>query len=287
MEVKQESLREGWVSPYIEESIRLLSIFETQLNQIFLGPWLSQILYVTYDGNMAKGKNAHLASAGRARGRGRANGRKGRAADAQNRRGLLVTTDDTSIWPESVVSGDVQPLHARTDDDGVGKDEDDKEQNTPGPSDPPSPLTSLATDVAITVPVAMWVSSRRRRLYLPHLMLFSAQDFDQCDPRRCSGKRLARQHIITELRIGSRFRGIVLSSVFFLYACALSMTVSPEVRPKAIQVLSPADKDIIDKGGLAVVECSWARLSEIPFSKIASPHERLRASSYTSSTNPP
>ena len=205
----------GWVSPYIEESIRLLSIFETQLNQIFLGPWLSQILYVTYDGNMAKGKNAHLASAGRARGRGRANGRKGRAADAQNRRGLLVTTDDTSIWPESVVSGDVQPLHARTDDDGVGKDEDDKEQNTPGPSDPPSPLTSLATDVTITVPVAMWVSSRRRRLYLPHLMLFSAQDFDQCDPRRCSGKRLARQHIITELRIGSRFRGIVLSSVFF------------------------------------------------------------------------
>jgi pre-rRNA-processing protein TSR3 len=45
--------------------------------------------------------------------------------------------------------------------------------------------------------------------------------------------------------------------------------------PKAVQILSPADKDIIDKGGLAVVECSWARLSEIPFSKIASPNERL------------
>ena len=48
-------------------------------------------------------------------------------------------------------------------------------------------------------------------------------------------------------------------------------------RPNATQVLSPADKDIINRGGLAVVECSWARLSEIPFSKIASPHERLRA----------
>src|SRR6266702_2754249 len=48
-------------------------------------------------------------------------------------------------------------------------------------------------------------------------------------------------------------------------------------RPNATQVLSPADKDIIDKCGLAVVECSWARLSEIPFSKIASPHERLCA----------
>ncbi|KAI0286262.1 DUF367-domain-containing protein [Russula brevipes] len=90
-------------------------------------------------------------------------------------------------------------------------------------------------------------------------------DFDHCDPRRCSGKKLARQHLITELRVGSRFRGIVLS-------------------PKASQVLSPADKGIIDKGGLAVVECSWARLSEIPFSKIASPHERLLP--YLIATNP-
>jgi len=54
--------------------------------------------------------------------------------------------------------------------------------------------------------------------------------------------------------------------------------------PNAKQVLSPADKDIIDKGGLAVVECSWARLSEIPFSKIASPHERLLP--YLIATNP-
>ncbi|KAF8269109.1 hypothetical protein EI94DRAFT_1771371 [Lactarius quietus] len=92
------------------------------------------------------------------------------------------------------------------------------------------------------------------------------QDFEHCDPRRCSGKKLARQHLITELRIGSRFRGVVLSST------------------NATQVLSPADKDIIDRGGLAVVECSWARLSEIPFSKIASPHERLLP--YLIATNP-
>ncbi|KAI0275501.1 DUF367-domain-containing protein [Russula aff. rugulosa BPL654] len=90
-------------------------------------------------------------------------------------------------------------------------------------------------------------------------------DFDHCDPRRCSGKRLARQHLISELRVGSRFRGVVLS-------------------PNAVQVLSPADKEFIDKGGLAVVECSWARLSEIPFSKIASPHERLLP--YLVATNP-
>ncbi|KAH9979569.1 hypothetical protein BGW80DRAFT_604919 [Lactifluus volemus] len=102
------------------------------------------------------------------------------------------------------------------------------------------------SDVTITVPLAMW-------------------DFDHCDPRRCSGKKLARQHLVTELRVGSRFRGVVLS-------------------PKAVQILSPADRDIIDKGGLAVVECSWARLSEIPFSKIASPNERLLP--YLIATNP-
>ncbi|KAH9025370.1 hypothetical protein EDB83DRAFT_2555401 [Lactarius deliciosus] len=124
-------------------------------------------------------------------------------------------------------AGDIEPRIPPTDE---GNDE--------GPSTMP--------DVLIPVPVAMW-------------------DFDQCDPRRCSGKRLARQHLITELRVGSRFRGIVLS-------------------PNATQVLSPADKEIIDKGGLAVVECSWARLSEVPFSKIASPHERLLP--YLVATNP-
>lgn len=33
--------------------------------------------------------------------------------------------------------------------------------------------------------------------------------------------------------------------------------------------------------GLAVVECSWARLDEVPFNKIKSPYERLRAFSHT------
>lgn len=83
-----------------------------------------------------------------------------------------------------------------------------------------------------------------------------AQDFDHCDPKRCSGKKLARQGLIKDLKVGSRFRGIVLS-------------------PKGTQVVSPSDRDTILAGGLAVVECSWARLDDVPFGKIASPHERL------------
>lgn len=46
-------------------------------------------------------------------------------------------------------------------------------------------------------------------------------------------------------------------------------------RPKGKDHVSPADKEIVSQAGLAVVECSWARLDEVPFGKIASPYERL------------
>lgn len=66
-----------------------------------------------------------------------------------------------------------------------------------------------------------------------------------------------------ELRIGQRFRGIVLS-------------------PKGVDVVSPSDRHIVEDAGVAVVECSWARLDEIPFHKIRSPNERIRTSSISS-----
>ncbi|KAI0259483.1 DUF367-domain-containing protein [Gloeopeniophorella convolvens] len=174
---------------------------------------------------MAKGKHAS-ASSGRGRGAGAGGGKRGRGTGA--RRGLLAADRSSAsegVRPDSAVDGVPDDLDAR---------EVDEEEAAP------------VSNVAITVPVAMW-------------------DFDQCDPRRCSGKKLARQHLVTELRVGARFRGIVLS-------------------PNGKQVLSPADREIVDKGGLAVVECSWARLSEIPFTKIASPHERLLP--YLIATNP-
>jgi len=106
--------------------------------------------------------------------------------------------------------------------------------------------TEAEEDVEIDVPIAMW-------------------DFDHCDPRRCSGKKLSRLGLIKELKIGSRFRGIVVS-------------------PKATQVVSPSDRQYILNAGVAVVECSWARLDDVPFGKIASPHERLLP--YLLATNP-
>ena len=80
--------------------------------------------------------------------------------------------------------------------------------------------------------------------------------------------------MIQELRVGQRFRGIVVT---YVYDSFLPASVpNPERRPKGTQVVSPADREIIEKNGLAVVECSWARLDDVPFGKIASPAERLR-----------
>ena len=79
--------------------------------------------------------------------------------------------------------------------------------------------------------------------------------------------------MIQELRVGQRFRGIVVT---YVYDSFLPASVShPKRRPKGTQVVSPADREIIEKNGLAVVECSWARLDDVPFGKIASPAERL------------
>lgn len=86
------------------------------------------------------------------------------------------------------------------------------------PPPPPPPDTPL-------VPLAMW-------------------DFNQCDPRRCSGRRLARVGALRSLRLTQPCRGLLLT-------------------PTATVALSPADGDTLRRGGLTVVDCSWARVDEI------------------------
>ncbi|SCU80118.1 LAFA_0B07602g1_1 [Lachancea sp. 'fantastica'] len=81
-------------------------------------------------------------------------------------------------------------------------------------------------------------------------------DFDQCDPKRCSGKKLERLGLIKSLRVGQKFQGIVVS-------------------PNGKGVVCPNDLQTVEENGAAVVECSWARLEEIPFNKIGGKHERL------------
>ncbi|KAJ8143716.1 hypothetical protein OY671_003171 [Metschnikowia pulcherrima] len=81
-------------------------------------------------------------------------------------------------------------------------------------------------------------------------------DFDHCDPKRCSGKKLERLGYIRNLRVGQKFQGVVVS-------------------PNGKGVVCPDDLEIVEQNGAAVVECSWARLDEVPFAKIGGKNERL------------
>ena len=81
-------------------------------------------------------------------------------------------------------------------------------------------------------------------------------DVGHCDPKKCTGRKLARMGLIKTLRLGERFNGIILS-------------------PIAKQCLSPDDKQLIESHGLAVVDCSWARIEETPFHKMKGKNIRL------------
>ena len=81
-------------------------------------------------------------------------------------------------------------------------------------------------------------------------------DFSQCDPKRCTGARLARRGIFQSMPLKQPFRGLVLS-------------------PNGNISVSPADVDILEQFGLSVIDCSWARLAEIPFSQMRAGHHRL------------
>ncbi|XP_075971172.1 18S rRNA aminocarboxypropyltransferase [Anticarsia gemmatalis] len=84
----------------------------------------------------------------------------------------------------------------------------------------------------------------------------SMWDLNHCDPKKCSGRKLLRHNLIKNLKLGQRFPGLVLS-------------------PVGTQCVSPNDKDIIEKFGLAVIDCSWAKIDETPFGRMKSPHPRL------------
>ena len=45
--------------------------------------------------------------------------------------------------------------------------------------------------------------------------------------------------------------------------------------PNAKSVVSAADKELLEQYGAAVVECSWARIKEVPWGKIGGKCERL------------
>lgn len=118
-------------------------------------------------------------------------------------------------------------------------------------------------------------------------------DLGHCDPKRCSGKRLMHLGLMRELGIGQKYPGVVVSYVnlsFFLIPFVtsyclpyitslfslLQVNSQDDCSPNAKKIISPADRDILEQYGAAVVECSWVRLKEVPFSRIGGKCERLR-----------
>ncbi|KAG6020386.1 hypothetical protein E4U41_002864 [Claviceps citrina] len=81
-------------------------------------------------------------------------------------------------------------------------------------------------------------------------------DLGHCDPKRCSGKKLMRLGLMRPLHLGQRHNGVVIT-------------------PNGRQVVSPADRELMDQYGAAVVECSWARTQDVQWNKVGGKCERL------------
>lgn len=81
-------------------------------------------------------------------------------------------------------------------------------------------------------------------------------EMNQNDVRRDTGSKLCRFGMARKLRMNEHWGGIILS-------------------PAATSVVSRDDHELIARYGCGVVNCSWAKLDDVPFTKLRSGGDRL------------
>ena len=68
--------------------------------------------------------------------------------------------------------------------------------------------------------------------------------FDQCDPKKCTGKKMERLGLLKETKFSRNYGGILLT-------------------PNGKKICSIEDHEIIAKKGICVLDCSWAKFNEL------------------------
>ena len=68
--------------------------------------------------------------------------------------------------------------------------------------------------------------------------------FDQCDPKKCTGKKMERLGLLKEIKFSRNYGGILLT-------------------PNGKKICSIEDHEIISKKGICVIDCSWAKFNEL------------------------
>ncbi len=68
--------------------------------------------------------------------------------------------------------------------------------------------------------------------------------FDQCDPKKCTGKKMERLGLLKEIKFSRNYGGILLT-------------------PTGKKICSIEDHDIIATKGICVIDCSWAKFEEM------------------------